>query len=466
MHSPRPGSTSDERLVSRDPATGDVVGEVPVTPLEAVPEIVAAARAAQPGWEELGHDGRAELLARASARFADRSEELGRLIMREMGKPLPEAIGEVRSLASDVEEHLDEIEAALAPETIEDGQNRSTVYRDPLGVCAAITPWNFPFLMPNWMVFPALAAGNTVVLKPSEETPLCGQAYVDVFVDMLPDDVLQIVHGADAQGKALVAADVDLIAFTGSAAAGRAILRSASSSLKRVILELGGKDPMIVLEDADLEAAARFAARNSFRNAGQVCVSTERIFVPRSIVDEFEERLVAATAEMKQGRGDEEGVRVGPMVNARQRDHVLAQLAAAEEAGARVLAGGEGHRDNFVTPTVLGEVTDEMAIAREETFGPVASVTPVDTVDDAVRLANDTPFGLGAVVFGKEGEETERVARRLKAGMVGINQGPGGARGAPWVGARQSGYGFHKSKDGHRQFAQTRVVTRPLRDPG
>lgn len=449
-------------LDSLDPATGEVVGQVPVTPTHEIDDIVAAARAVQPSWWKLGHEGRAELLEKAFAAFAERAEELGRLVTREMGKPLKEGIGEARSLSSGVKHHLDEIGEALAPETVDDGRNRSTVYHDPLGVCAAITPWNFPLSMPNWMVFPALAAGNTVVLKPSEETPLCGQAYADVLNEVLPESVLQVVHGADEQGRALVAADVDLIAFTGSAAVGKAIMKAASESLKRVILELGGKDPMIVTETADLENAARFAALNSFRNAGQVCVSTERIFVPESIAGEFERKLTEAAAEMKQGNGLEEDVRVGPMVNERQRNHVLAQLEAAVEQGATILSGGSGHRGNFVTPTVLTGVTEEMSIARDETFGPVACVTHVPDVDEAVRRANDTHFGLGAVVFGEDEEETEGVARRLTAGMVGINKAAGGARGAPWVGARQSGYGFHKSKDGHRQFTQTRVVTRPV----
>ena len=447
-------------LVSRDPASGEIVGELRVTPVEHIPEIVSAARAAQPAWEALGHEGRAELLERASSGFEARADELARLITREMGKPLAEARAEVRSLSAGVRHHLDEIGEALAPETFEDGDLRSVVYHDPLGVCAAITPWNFPMSMPSWMVFPALAAGNTVVLKPSEETPLCGQAYVDVLNELLPPDVLQVVHGADAQGKALVASDVDLVAFTGSAEVGKRIMRAASDTLKRVILELGGKDPMIVLESADLPRAARFAAHNSFRNAGQVCVSTERIFVPEAVADEFERLLVEETASMRQGHGLDEDVGVGPMVSPRQRDHVLAQLKAAIESGAKVLAGGEGHHGNFVTPTVLTGVTEEMSIARDETFGPVACVTRVPSADEAVRLANDTPFGLGAVVFGAADAETDRVARRLRSGMVGINRFAGGARGTPWVGARQSGYGFHKSRDGHRQFTQTRVVTR------
>jgi acyl-CoA reductase-like NAD-dependent aldehyde dehydrogenase len=316
--------------------------------------------------------------------------------------------------------------------------------------------------MPAWMVLPALAAGNTVILKPSEETPLSGQAYAGVLNERLPPDVLIVVQGADEQGKRLVESDVDLIAFTGSRETGKHILRAASGELKRVILELGGKDPMIVLERADLENAARFAAHNSFRNAGQVCVSTERIFIPEVIADRFETLLVEATASMKQGDGLDEGVKVGPMVNARQRDHVLTQLEAAVSKGAEVLAGRSGHHDNFVTPTVLTGVTEGMSIATEETFGPVACVTRVESEDEAIRKSNATHFGLGAVVFGEDDKRTARVARQLTAGMIGINKAAGGAMGTPWVDALQSGFGFHKSKDGHRQFTQTRVVTKAV----
>lgn len=216
---------------------------------------------------------------------------------------------------------------------------------------------------------------------------------------------------------------------------------------------------MVVLEDADIEQAARFAAFNSFRNAGQVCVSTERIFVLDSVADDFQRALGRLASAMSVGDGME-GADVGPMVNARQRDHVLAQIDSAVAAGATVLAGAAGHQENFVTPTVLTGVTEEMEIGCVETFGPVACVTRVASVDEAVERANDTQFGLGAVVFGGDEEKTAAVARRLTAGMIGINRAAGGASGTPWVGARESGFGFHKSKDGHRQFTQTRVVTR------
>jgi acyl-CoA reductase-like NAD-dependent aldehyde dehydrogenase len=445
------------KLTSYNPASGAVVGEVTPTPPDAVPEIVARARAAQPAWAALGTRRRADLLARTAEVFGARVDEHAALITAEMGKPPKEAVAEARSLGSGLARELDEIVEALEPEVHDDGRARSTVYHDPLGVVAAITPWNFPMSMPSWMLIPSLAAGNAVVFKPSEETPLCGEAYAAVLRDVLPEDVLIVAHGADDLGKAIVRSDVDMIAFTGSREAGKHIMREASSSLKRIVLELGGKDPMIVLDDADIERAAKFAAHNSFRNAGQVCVSTERIFVLDSVAEEFEKALSGVAAAMSVGAGETDAD-IGPMVNARQRDHVLAQVHSAVAAGARVLSGG-GHRNNFVHPIVLTGVADEMDIAREETFGPVACVTRVRSVDEAVERANDTEFGLGAVVFGRDEERAAAVARRLTAGMIGINRSVGGVAGTPWVGARQSGFGFHKSRDGHRQFTQTRVVT-------
>ena len=450
-------------LRSINPATAEVVGEVPVTPVEAIPDVVARARAAQPGWRALGASERARLLALAGPVFLARAEELGELLTREMGKPLREGIGEVRSCGAGLDEELAEMVAALRPEILEDGRTRTTLHRDPFGVCAAITPWNFPISMPHWMVLPALVAGNTVVLKPSEETPLIAQAYADVLGANLPDGVLQVIHGADAQGKALVASAVDMIAFTGSRDAGRHILAAAADGLKRVVLELGGKDPLVVLADADVAKAARFAARNSFRNAGQVCVSTERIFVAADIRPEFEAALVAAAKEMTVGDGLAEGTRVGPMINARQRAHVVAQVRDAIAGGARPLLGTDGLDGDgtFLGPVVLTDVDPDLDIMVRETFGPVACVTPFGTEDEAVALANRGVYGLGAVVFGGDVERAGAVARRLDAGMIGVNRGVGGARGAPWVGAKQSGYGFHSGPEGHRQFTQVRILSTP-----
>lgn len=450
-----------EMLTSLNPASGEPAGQVPITPTAEIPAVVARARAALPAWRDLGVEGRLEALLPAGAKLVERADELGALLTREMGKPLPEGIGEVRGCGADMEETLRDIAAALQPDVHENERVRSTVYHEPLGVCAAITPWNFPLAMPHWMVVPALMAGNTVVLKPSEETPLIAQAYADVLNESLPKDVLCVIHGADAQGKALVQADVDLIAFTGSREAGKHILAEASGDLKRVILELGGKDPMIVLDDADVEKVADFAVKNSFRNAGQVCVSVERIYVDAKIADAFEAEVARRTGELKVGPGTEEGVFLGPMIHGRQKEHVVRQVADAVAQGARVVAGGEGHHGNFFVPTVLADLNHAMGIMREETFGPVACLVRFQDVDEAVRLANDTPFGLGATVHGTDVARATAVARRLDAGMIGVNKSCGGAEGTPWVGAKQSGYGYHHSKQGHRQFTIPRVVSVP-----
>ena len=449
------------KLQSLNPSTGEVVGEVPIVPVEEIEEIVARARRAQTQWKRLSLEERGQKLEAAGKKLVDRSQELGKLLTLEMGKPLNEAIGEIKGCGAGIKKDIAEMIDALKPEALEDERTRSTLYHDPYGVCAAITPWNFPLAMPHWLVLPALVAGNAVILKPSEETPLIAQAYADLLNENLPEDVLTVIHGADEQGKGLVSADVDLIAFTGSRETGKKILEAASGGLKRVILELGGKDPMIVLDDADLEAAAKFAAVNSFRNAGQVCVSTERIYVDERVADRFEKLLADATSTFKVGDGTEEGVRVGPMINKRQREHVLRQIDDAVAKGARIVSGGKGHEGSFITPTVLADLNQDMGIMRDETFGPVACISRFKTQDEAVRLANDTPFGLGAVVFGGDEDRALEVGRQLDAGMIGVNKSCGGAVGAPWVGAKQSGYGFHSSKDGHRQFTQARVISLP-----
>jgi succinate-semialdehyde dehydrogenase/glutarate-semialdehyde dehydrogenase len=380
-------------LRSLNPATGEVVGTVPVTPTSEVSGLIERSRRAQREWRLFSFGERAERLVQGGRVLEERSEELGLLLTREMGKPLREAVGEVRGCGAGMEEETREIADALRPDELEDARTRSTVYHDPYGVCAAITPWNFPIGMPHSLDIPGLMSGNSVILKPSEETPLIAQAYVGVLSAFLPEDVLLIVQGADEQGKALVAGEVDIIAFTGSRETGKKILGSASSGLKRVILELGGKDPLIVLHDADLDEAARFAALNSFRNAGQVCVSTERIYVDERIAGDFEQALLRYAGELEVGAGDHEETRIGPMINSRQRDHVLAQIEDATSKGARVLGPGPRADANFLHPTVLTGVTHEMEVMREETFGPIACVMRFRNEDEAIALANDTPFG-------------------------------------------------------------------------
>ena len=450
-------------MTIRNPATGEIAGTLTPTSLFEIDAAVARARAAQPAWAALGLDARAALVKSAIESLKSHGAEMAALVCAEMGKPLEEAIGEASYSTDGLAQEIDDVVEALRPEVLEDEKTSTRLLFDALGVAAAITPWNFPILMPSQSVVPALIAGNTVVLKPSEVSPLSADVWARCLMAVLPANVLQIVHGDGLQGSELVRSAVDLIIFTGSRATGASIMREAANGLKRLILELGGKDPLIVLDDADITAAAAFAVRNSFRNAGQVCVSTERIYVADKVADAFTAAVVEGARALKQGDGALAATQVGPMASARQKKVVMDQLRAAIADGATCLFGecdGETASDgNFIRPTVLVGVTHAMSIMRDETFGPVASIMRVKSDDEAVALANDTPYGLGAAVFGSA-ERATRVADQLTAGMVGINRGCGGASGSPWVGARQSGHGFHSGKYGHRQFAQVRSVSR------
>ena len=449
---------STDTLNSYNPSTGELVGSVPVTPSNQVDAIIAKARKAAPAWAALSAQQRADILKPAGEKLVARAEELGRILSLEQGKPLAEGIGEVQGCGARMSEEVDEVAKAVCPDILEDEGVQTTLNYDPFGVCAAITPWNYPILMPHWTIIPALVTGNTVVLKPSEQTPLIADEYVKVLNEFLPDGVLQIIHGQDDQGKALVAGDVDMIAFTGSKTAGQHIMAAAAPGLKRLILELGSKDPCIVLEGADLDKAAGFAARNSFRNCGQVCVSTERIYVQESIKDAFMDKLIAETKNFKVGDCLNEDANIGPMVMREQKEHVLSQVEDAKRKGARVVFGGNAYDGNFVEPTILDNLNHTMDIMMVETFGPIACVATVKDADEAVKLANDTEYGLGAVVFGEDAL-ARKVGRRLTAGMIGVNRSMGGASGSPWVGARKSGIGYHSGPLGHRQFCQLRVIS-------
>ena len=438
-----------QMLKSYNPANGELVGEVPVTPVEDIPQVVANCHKAAQQWRKLSLEARGDILKQAGQVLQENAKTYGLQLSEEMGKLPGAGISEVKFCGRGMAGKIDNIIKALAPEVSARGTLETTTYYDPFGVCAAISPWNFPMSMPQSMIIPALMAGNGVVLKPSEETPLIAQVYVDVLNRFLPPDLLQIVHGDEQQGKALVNADVGLIAFTGSRTAGQHIMASAANGLKRIMLELGGKDPLIVLEDADIDQAAQLAVANSFDNAGQACISTERIYVHDSVVEAFEQRL----AELAQA------VETGPMINERQRNHVIRQIDEAVAEGARVLVGGE-HPPRYVKPTVLTDVTDQMDIMQAETFGPVACISRFNDIDDVVARANDNVYALGAAVYGKDEDRAIEVARQLTAGMTGINKSCFAGGDTPWVGAKQSGYGFHGSAAGHRQFTQVRLVTR------
>ena len=443
----------EKRLASYDPGNGELIGDVQVMDAPGIGDVVAQARAALGNWIKLGADKRVNVLQRAYSNLEPHMKELAELLAREMGKDIGRATGEVNGTVHGGPYIAQEAAAAL--KTIDAGGGTRIEYRS-LGVAAVISPWNYPLAMANNLIVPSLVAGNTVVFKPSEETPLIAQKFVERLNEILPENVLQIVHGDGEQGRALVGSNVNIIAFTGSQAVGKDIMQRASGQLKRLVMELGGNDPMIVLADANIESAARFAVASSFENAGQMCTSTERIYVDEKIADKFEKRVVEIASMYQVGPWDMQGVNIGPIINSVQHGKIVDHIRDADEKGARMLLGGSQQPERYINPTVIADMSEEMLMEHEETFGPVVAMSRFTDIEQAVVRANNSPYGLGAVVFGNR--EAAAVADQMEAGMVGINHGVGGGN-APWVGAKQSGFGFHGSPDGHRQFAQVRVVS-------
>ncbi len=446
----------NEFLESRNPVNQEVIGKVLITDIDTIDEIVKRSKIAQKKWEKLSVDERIQCLVKASEQLIPEIKQLAVLLSKEMGKDLNRSTGEVSGCAHDVSYRASDVKKAIQTQIFQSSGMKTQMQYNALGVCAVISPWNYPLAMAHWLIIPALVAGNSVIFKPSEETPLIAQAYVDLFNKILPKDVLQIIHGDEKQGKALVNSDVNLIAFTGSKETGKDIMKNASTSLKRLIMELGGKDPLVVLKDADIDKAARFAVASSFENAGQMCNSTERVFVDKSIAEVFENRVIEYAKQYKVGSWDEDSD-IGPIINEKQRSIILTQLEDAVEKGAKIIFGKEQRRVGFIFPTVITNINNDMKIFQEETFGPVVSICHFDTNEEAILKANDSDFGLGAVIYGREG--VDDVANRMEAGMVGINQGIGSAGDTPWVGSKQSGFGYHGSPDGHRQFTQVKTIT-------
>jgi len=442
-----------DQLTSYNPSNGEAVGTVELTPAADLAAIVQRARVAQKKWRDVPVDEKVALISRASALVEQQAEQLAILLSKEMGKDINRSSGEVYSSATGAPAIAQQAQYALQAKK----SHGTTIEYVSMGVVAVISPWNYPLMMAVNLMMPALIAGNTVVFKPSEETPLIAQAYIDLFNQVLPQDVVQIVHGGKEQGQALVDAGVNVVAFTGSQKAGKDIMKRASNTLTRLVMEMGGNDPMVVTADADISAAARFAVASSFENAGQMCISTERIYVDEKVANEFEQMVTAIASQYKIGPWDQAQVNIGPIINECQRNNVIAHIDDAIDKGARVLLGGKDHPDYFINPTVIADVTTDMKMEQEETFGPVVSISRYSELEDAIERANDSKYGLGAVVFA--GVDAAKIARRLEAGMVGINGGVGGGGDAPWVGAKQSGFGFHGSAEGHRQFAQVKVIS-------
>ncbi len=458
-----------DRLNSYNPATGELVGSVPIQSQAEVDAAVARARIAATSWSALSYEARGEELIAFRKAIAAAADELAELIHRENGKPLLEAYTEVMMALGHIQHAASHAESALAPRKVSSGllaNFRATISYHPLGVIAVIGPWNYPLFTPMGSIAYALAAGNAVVWKPSELTPLIGKKVAEIAAKTFAlADLVQVVTGAGATGAALARAAVDKVAFTGSAATGKRVMMAAAERLTPVLLELGGKDPMIVADDADLAKAAEACVYGALTNAGQACISVERVYVADAVHDKFVSEVVEQVKKLKIGGDDGH---LGAMTSLDQVSIVRDHLEDAIAKGAKVHTGGpDAISGNFIQPTVLTGVAHTMKVMSDETFGPVIPIQRVASLDEAVKLANDTRYGLGSTVFA--GKSARSLAGKLRAGMTSINSvmAFAGIPALPFGGIGDSGFGRIHGDEGIREFTRVKstaeqVMTIPI----
>lgn len=455
----------DARFAVTNPANGELIAEVASLGRAETARAIDAAQAALPAWRARTAKERSTILRRWYELIMANQEDLARLLSWEQGKPLAESRGEIAYGASFIEWFAEEAKRVYGDVIPHDKPGRRlVVIKQAIGVVAAITPWNFPNAMITRKVGPALAAGCTVVLKPASETPLSALALAALGERAgIPAGVLNIVPGtrsreigAELTGNPLV----QKLSFTGSTGIGKLLMAQCAETIKKVSLELGGNAPFIVFDDADLDAAVQGALGSKFRNTGQTCVCTNRLLVQRGVYDEFARRLVAAVNALKVAPADDDGAQQGPLINAKAVAKVEEHIADAVAKGARVLAGGKPHAlgGNFFEPTVLGEVTPEMLVARDETFGPLAPIFRFDTEEQAIAMANDTEFGLASYLYTRDLGRAWRVSEALEYGMVGVNEGLISTEVAPFGGIKQSGLGREGSKYGIDDYIEQKYM--------
>ncbi|MEI2264913.1 aldehyde dehydrogenase family protein [Erwinia sp. CGal63] len=460
-------------FASIDPGSEKEIASIAAASREDVDLAVKAAREAfeTGGWPELSGKARAGYLRRIATLIREKQQSLAELEVRDNGKPLPEALWDIGDTAycfdfyADLAEKLDEQqEQAVA---LSDDRFSSVARKEPVGVCGAIIPWNFPMLMAAWKVAPALAAGCTVVLKPSEVTPLTALQLADIAHQAeLPAGVLNVITGLGAEAGAALTEhpDVDKLAFTGSVATGRKIMQVAAAEIKNVSLELGGKSAFILFDDSDIEKAVEWILFGIFWNKGEVCSATSRVLVQRNLYQPLLARLVEEAEKIKIGNGMDDGVLLGPLVNAAQYEKVQRAIAQGVEEGARLLSGGKRPQQHekgyFLQPTIFTEMTEESELWREEIFGPVVCVRAFDDEAEAIASANRSRFGLAAAVMSEDLKRAERVARKLRAGIVWINCSQPTFTEAPWGGYKQSGIGRELGEWGLNNYLETKQITR------
>ncbi|GAB7530388.1 aldehyde dehydrogenase family protein [Pseudomonas sp. 3A(2025)] len=456
-----------------DPSNEATITQVAAATAEDVDLAVKAARRAfdEGPWPGLPGSERAKVLRAIANGIRERQDHLAELEVRDNGKPLPEAQWDIADTAgcfdyyATLAEGLDALREQ--PVALSDERFSSLARKEPIGVAGAIIPWNFPMLMAAWKVAPALAAGCTMVLKPSELTPLTALELADIADQAgLPAGVLNVVtgFGPDAGAPLSEHSGIDKLAFTGSVPTGSRIMQAAAKDIKNISLELGGKSPFIIFDDADIEAAVEWIMFGIFWNQGQVCSATSRILVQRDLYEPLLKRLVEQTQRLSIGNGLEDGVLLGPLVSRGQYDKVLEAIARGRAEGARLISGGTRpvHVDKgyFLTPAIFADVPQDSWIWNEEIFGPVVCIRPFDDEAEALRSANDSRFGLAAAVMSQDLPRAERVARKLRAGIVWINCSQPTFTEAPWGGYKQSGIGRELGEWGLNNYLETKQITR------
>jgi succinate-semialdehyde dehydrogenase / glutarate-semialdehyde dehydrogenase len=462
LHIPEPtGETFD--VVN--PATGEVIAQVERMGVEETRRALDAADAALPGWRAMTAGERAKILRRWSDLMLEREDDLALLLTLEQGKPLAEAHAEIRYAASFLEwfgEEGKRVYGDTIPQNSPD--RRILVLKQPVGVTAGITPWNFPAAMVTRKAAPALAAGCTMVLKPAELTPLSALAIAGLAEEAgLPPGVFSLVTTNDAPavgGEMTSNPLVRKLGFTGSTQVGKLLMAQCAKGMKKVSLELGGNAPFLVFDDADLDEAVAGAVLCKFRNSGQTCISANRILVQDTVHDAFVEKLLDAVRGLKVGLGTDPDVKVGPLIEDEAVDKVERHVRNAVEGGAELLLGGSRHElgHTFFEPTILDGVTPDMAMSCEETFGPVAGIARFSTEEDGIRAANDTPFGLASYFYARDVGRVWRVAEGLESGMVGINTGFISTEVAPFGGVKESGIGREGSKYGIEEWLELKYL--------
>lgn len=456
-----------EHIEVNNPANGEIVGYAAKATKADAKAAVDAAYGALPSWSALPAIERGRLLLKWHDLIERHQDELARIMTLEQGKPLAEAAGEIAYANSFIQWYAEEgkrVYGEIIPAS--SPNKRIWVTKQPVGVAAMITPWNFPASMITRKAAPALAAGCTIVIKPSEETPFTALRLAELAAEAgIPAGVINMVTGVPSEIGGVWQQDtrVRKLSFTGSTRVGKELMKGAADTMKKLSLELGGHAPFIVTEHADLEKAVDGMMSSKFRNGGQTCVCTNRVYVHESIVDSFSELAARKVAELKVGSGLEEGTEIGPLINAAAVDKVLAQIEDARSKGAKILAGG-GRVENtsgghFVQPTLIGNVTDDMVCMNEETFGPLAPVASFRTIDEVIERANRSPYGLAAYVFTERIGEAVRIAERLEFGIVGLNDPLPSTAQAPFGGFKESGLGREGGHYGIEEYLEVKYIS-------